>query len=691
VKKLLIKVLFVFILILTNNFVSANQQEKPLKDVSPDSSKKTIISNIDSIKTTSPQKLIPIKNENLLSDNFARNIIRKQTLNRSDYRNASEFTLNFPFGFIRELGSLGQPSEIMLYGNGFKNITYLNDGILINNRLSNSLDANLIQSEGIDSIEVLPLPRGFLYGTNSNISTINVIPSDYSLKKPFTRIKFYQAPNEEGIFDGIFHAQFSERLSTFFEVTHQSTLPRFRNSELSLWQATARLRYIVNNKLTLVGNYNYARSIVQLFGGVDADTIRANYSADQFEEILYDNFLAPVKFNNRYQKASIQNFSVRLLGDFLYNNPTDLTFYFNNGLTEFRQNEVDSSQLQSNIDKIMVNNEFSTYGMRLVQNFNLGFGKLITISELEKTEINTPLLIKEKSSTNFATSAKISISLPNSIGEINLFNKYSDYFGKSYLGFGFDGIVSISKSFSTYIGYSNFQKPFDLFVNEADLYFIDHTKIEKISVTEVKLNYTKDSFDLSLSYFSQNLSNHLLATTIKKLPINNDEIYFFTSKNIKLQGLNLFSNINFWKFNLVTNTSYYFNDENRNELGLPKFISYGGIYYIDTLFNSNLQLKMGINYSSIGKRIGLNIDFERSISTTYTHLIGPTIRSIPSKSSEEFDSEFQLDFFLAGTIQENATLYFVFENLLNNKYFIVPYYPQRERGIRLGVAWEFFD
>jgi hypothetical protein len=56
-----------------------------------------------------------------------------------------------------------------------------------------------------------------------------------------------------------------------------------------------------------------------------------------------------------------------------------------------------------------------------------------------------------------------------------------------------------------------------------------------------------------------------------------------------------------------------------------------------------------------------------------------------------FKSSNQIDFFLAGQLQERAILYFVFENLLNSKYFIVPYYPKQERSVRFGVAWEFFD
>jgi len=59
--------------------------------------------------------------------------------------------------------------------------------------------------------------------------------------------------------------------------------------------------------------------------------------------------------------------------------------------------------------------------------------------------------------------------------------------------------------------------------------------------------------------------------------------------------------------------------------------------------------------------------------------------------SKDFKSASQLDFTIAGTIRKVAIVYFSWENLLNEKYFIVPYYPMRERGIRFGIAWELFN
>jgi hypothetical protein len=55
------------------------------------------------------------------------------------------------------------------------------------------------------------------------------------------------------------------------------------------------------------------------------------------------------------------------------------------------------------------------------------------------------------------------------------------------------------------------------------------------------------------------------------------------------------------------------------------------------------------------------------------------------------NDKFRLDFYLAGRIQDAATFYLIYENILSNKYFVVPYFPMPEGGIRIGLSWDFID
>ena len=60
-------------------------------------------------------------------------------------------------------------------------------------------------------------------------------------------------------------------------------------------------------------------------------------------------------------------------------------------------------------------------------------------------------------------------------------------------------------------------------------------------------------------------------------------------------------------------------------------------------------------------------------------------------SDKTVPQTFQLDLYFAGTIQELATIFIVLENVIDNEYYIVPYYYKQPQMLRLGVSWILFD
>jgi hypothetical protein len=129
-----------------------------------------------------------------------------------------------------------------------------------------------------------------------------------------------------------------------------------------------------------------------------------------------------------------------------------------------------------------------------------------------------------------------------------------------------------------------------------------------------------------------------------------------------LNGIAAGVNLNIWKLLLEER----FNYNSYEEINIPnssriKIHSHSGLYYKDILFDRNLELKTGFVFKFY--------DFE----------------------SDDFESAYQLDFTLVGIIQQVAIVYLSLENLLNEQYFLVPYYPMRERGLRFGLAWELFN
>ena len=704
--KNILLILFIFISI-TNiyaeweveKFLSVQAIEDSLKINFENKTDTTNNSAADSPKKMPVKKIIHLSEQGLVDSTFQNNILHKKNLNKTDYRYTGNFISQTHFGFIRDFGNVGQPAEVLIYGHGFSGSTYLADGINITNRLTNSYDLNLFQSESIDRIELIPLVQGFLYGSNNNPAAINFISSEFQGNIPYTRIKFYQGIYDEGFFDGIFNSTISNKISLSAEITNQSAGQRYDNSGQSAWLASARLRYILSDKINFIAGYSYAKTNTPLNGGVNLDSIISSSSTENIEDILYNNIQAPVNYINKYQKVTSHNFYFKTLADIIPQSPTSLTFYYQDVLNEFRQNDSTSkSNLQSNVAAIMNNNSYKTIGMNINQVIKLNSISLRTIAGYEHNKFVTPLILNDLDINSAWLTAQMKFSLFDNKITSSVFAKYLKCGSNNLNGYGADFSFNIINGLNVYAGYSEYERPYSNFwqFSTAD----DFTS----KSFEAAVSYNDEVINFRTGYFIS--TNYDAAIPILTLNTNenstkNESTFFIGKDDVTTSGANIKIDIKFWKLLLTTNSSYYFSKAYRDKTGLPEFIMQGGIYYIDTLFNSNLKLNAGINYSSIGNRNNLYYDFEKSISTTHAGIIDAvsgSIKYLPhssilrcSKKTLNISSDFQIDLFVAGQIQDNATIYFTFENILNNKYYLIPYYPMYERGMRFGVAWEFFN
>ncbi len=660
--------------------VTANQ--------SADTSRSILKTSRDSTAGAPKKELLqPIHFQKLMIENSASTVYTRNNLGELDYRYAGDWFRNFPFGFMRDLGTIGQPNEVLLYGQGFGNVAFLSNGISINNRLTNSFDLNLFQSESIGSLEIIPLPLGFLFGSQNNSVSVNLIPRIPNINKPYSRIKFYQASNTEGLIDGTFSIMPYHKLNTYFEITNQSTYGAFSNTDLSNWGATARADYLLSNSVNIIANYRYFKSIVQLNGGVDINAIGNNYPNSPISSVLYDQRLAPASYTNRYQKVSGHDFSLSLLGNFLNNSFTDLSIYYQTNLTEFRQNE-DYTNLQSNASVIIDNNESKVLGANLRQDFRSDLFNLTSIANIERVNYSSPLLPNDFN-RNYASVAGIAgLNIFDNSFKPSVFAKYLRLGGNNYFGAGAFATVDLENSIKLFGTVSSYEKPRSVFEEQFVLPGVALDK-QKITSFELRAEYRNKFVKAGLGIFNQAASNSLFSAALKEDSAITSRAIYFTMKDLSLQGINLNLDFRIWKILLSTNTSFYFNDQSRHDYKLPLFTSSGGVYYVDTLFNRNLKLKTGINYYSVGDQDYTSIDFEKSIVSNYTY--DPSTHAASLISNSQITPSFQIDFFLAGHIQNSAIIYLVFENLLNANYFISPYYPKQSRGLRLGVAWEFLD
>jgi|WetSurSiteA1Bulk_404760.scaffolds.fasta_scaffold02711_1 outer membrane cobalamin receptor len=575
-------------------------------------------------------------------------IINKRTFLFDQYRYTGDLLRSFSLNFTKDFGFIGYPNETFIYGVGNSGISYLQDGVFLNNRYTNSLDLNLIQSEDIDSIEIVPSPRGFLYGPYNSPVAVNFITRDFIPPMPYARIRYYEGPDGEAMIDGKFSAMVAKRWNYSFQLTNRSKDETYTNTELSLWQFNTKLKYLLSNSVNLQAYYYYVDKEQGLNGGVDYDSL--SRSSEDPNADLYDPIAAPVFYPNQKLDITQHNVGLRTLAKPFDYSQLDLSIYYRYGLDELRdfQDSIDISRDEEN----------KKFGASLNFYYSFDYITLQLLSEYQKimTDIHNNYGDSNSEDERYSIAGLISLHTLDKSLKLSIFFKTLDWINPNmgnYGGIGIDLRYMLNNLFSFYAGYS----VRDEYLNGEAPSF------------ETGFRFEDSGLLFDAKYFNNKYSDYRFWSGGPEIIINYSSV---------IEGIGLNLNYKFWLLLLETNTSYYIKakydgtlenyiDETAN---IPDWQFIGGLYVNDHFFEDNLNLKAGFKFYYTGK-----------INSSEYYYLGVT----------SVESTNKLDFNLAGEIQKVAIFYFQWENLFGNEYYITPYYPMPERNIKFGLAWELFN
>jgi len=606
----------------------------------------SVKSTIESLATISETASHPLYYQPF---SYQSTFIRRTDILRNDYRYTGDFLKLFPFSFERSYGFIGQPNDIYLYGERSNATNYFIDGVPISSTLFYSLDFNHIQNEDIDSIEIIPLPRGFMYGFSTNPVSVNFISKDIIPTKPYSRIKYYEGPFGEAFIDGIFSMHLFKDLIASVDITNRKVDDSYKNSAFSIWQLNSKLRYILSDDVNLIGSYYFSKSETGINGGVNVDVIRQ--TTQDINSILYNATRAPVYYENNSLDSKRHNFGLKLLAEPFENAYSVISLYY-----KFYQNDYNASYNLGNSkstakDKILgvlLDQRFSFDPIQL--SLQTGYQSLKHNPMYTSSDSLDLGFLLDNSTLDYKTffiSPILSFALLDSVFVPSIYFKYADIlqrnssFGmetqEKFNGFGTDLSIFLNENYGFYFGYSKFD----------DNYFVS----EKIKTIEFTLSYKDGN-----NRFSTGLFNKKSSAT-------------------NLWGIGLNGSYLIWKVELEGRLSQYFVEKGSLEvINMPETKVTVGIYYKDLLFNSNLDLKTGFLAYYTGKQ---------------------NLRYLPiphwGTLYDDVNASLTIDFTISAEIQKAAIVYFTWENLLNKKYYITPYYPMLGRNIRFGVAWEILN
>jgi hypothetical protein len=606
----------------------------------------------DSINILKADTIQPVYQKSFYNKSF---FINKTEFYRRSYNYSGDIFNLVPFIFVPGHGLAGHPDNLMMFGTGSLQNTYLYNGISLNDYSELPFDLNRISSEYIDSVEILPLPRGFIYGINNNQAAVNFLGKDFLSISPYTRIKYYEGPYGEGFIDGTFNSIIFRDFNLYIDITNRKSDERYLNSgtDYSMWSASLQLKYLLNENINILSGYIYSNTNTGVGGGINIFNLPA--TINDFSEAIYSERLASVFYPTLRFNTFMDNVYIKSLATFGTFSFTDLSLYYRSNRTE----------LNGPLEAGYFDNLFKSKitGVALNQTFSYSFLNLNLLANSESASLRNNLGFREnpgmnsQNVTNLSFAGIVSASLLKSAVTPSVFykinhEKYNQ--AADYSGYGADVSLKLPMNSNLYAGYSEF----------GNKYLTGKSKN-----IQAGFSYNNNhSFKAGISYFDiqrQPLIN--ITDTI----LNINSAYYYPAG---ISGISMDMNVLIGSF-LIEGKIDYYRDKNRDiPVILPSTYITGGVYYKDLLFSDNLDFKGGINLFYYGRR-NLNLSPEAFI-IYQGNTAGPDVR---------------LDLFISGEIQKRAIIFFTWENFLDRRYFIIPFYPMPPAGIRFGVAWELFN
>jgi len=614
-------------------------------------------------KTIRRDTLKPVNQRALNNNSY---FISKNLFQRTNYKTIHDVAENYPLVFVKDYGFAVHPNDLYINGSGVNSSVYLFDGVEANGDMS-WFNPLYIQTENIDSVEIITSARSFLYGINGSSAGMNILTKNRVERAPFTRLRYHEGPFREGTLDAQYSSIVFSRFVLSFDLTSKKVEDVTRKWNSSLWLGNLKLKYFPTDQLNIVASYDYRNYKLSLTGGVDVpalDTLPRD--ADKtLEETVFNTNTGILVDNYSYNKQSYQGVSLKALSTYIQNGYTDLAFYYRSALDEYRQNEPNDASIKNRIPKCIVDVRTKTLGTKLRQTYDFEIFNLDAGADYKIVKYDTNRFVLSNWKSSYSVGGRLSAGLLNGAAEISVFGKSAYYNGFSLNGAGADFTLRFNSRTSIYLGASAFNNV--IREREADTavinYYIGYVADSKI----INTNIIEGGIKYSDNFFSLN------AKVVYRKE-NSEYDYFGAGAGVTLR---------YWKLLIENTTSYNdrpnsYNLNYDNYIGpmyflttdiLPRFQMNTGIYYKDILFDSNLDLKTGIttrftNYKRQSAMYNYNL-FKQNI--------------------------FTVNFELSGEIQKTAILYFAWENLLNTTYYIVPFYPMPQRIIRFGVSWNFLN
>lgn len=579
------------------------------------------------------------------------------------FRNVYDLSERLPFVYRRNQGFPGQWDELLQFAAPGRFSSLLSGGLPARGSGAGLANLNYYAAEEIDSLEQVPLSRAFLYGFNSGGSVINAVRSERVPPAPITRIRYWEGTYDEAQIEALFSTQLMKRMYISVMMKNHNSPSSYRRSSSSVWSGTADLSYYYSNNLQLFFRYGFANTLTDINGGVNVDTLKKlGYDVTAY---LYDEFAAPVTFEERYYKHKENSYSAELRHKSEFGTTT-LKYLNTNGLFEYRLNEglKDSGNVKakddyaSGLHALLLKHSTELFSLPAELTWHYYYNRY---KNNGSTMYGTP--------ENAATFTLSLISRPTTHHPA-VFGKFIRYGDYNYFGAGADLFV-YNEQGTSYFGFSYYQR---------QPYLQTTSDAASVLQGEFRITRTYDGNHYSVHGYLKRTSDSHSQVSINPAAGGFSNIPVFNALPTESEwGLEARAELHYSRIYTELKMTHQHSVTLSNSYKLlPELQGSADISYRNIHFDSSLVFRGGVILSA------------QSATGSFAYLY-PSLGAVPVNTPEKVPAFFRADAYFTGEIKRAAVVFMVIENLLNAGYYITPYYPMRGVNYRFGINWQLFN
>lgn len=621
----------------------------------------------------------------------------KPQIDWQNYNSAAYLLRSIPGIALHELGNYGHPIFLSMQGSG-ENSSGLTRGLeSLSDLLTGIPDYHFVATEAIDSILVPSSHQAFYYGGNGKSFAADVTEKYFDSPRPYSRLRHVEAPYDYLFTDAIFTVNTSEQSNFAIGITRQSLGTsntsstsldtRLSNAGYEAWNLRGDYRTQFSDASVLTIKDHYDHFIRMHNGGLLLE------GSSLFKEDSAFG-LSPVLFNTTMQSEVVRNrieaeFALPLLHDSLALSRFNLSYTSNVFLFLDRLDRSSDALPRLNSKTIWDAVDLSYEDQLSAKFFDLHFSGLI-----RRYQVRNSPFIPARSGINFMGKGKLLLRFDPI--ELEGLLRYENSFGKTTLGIGASASVSLMDALEMWSGLSVSARAPSLFESEWQSprfpRFGSESNAEKIFIAEAGTRWQHRNISFDARGFFRHTDN-VLRLFISQSNLTEegrflsiiDEVYS-TGSAIEHAGVSMQFTLSYWRIHLTSNVALVAEmvsgqSENQN----TRLYGNGELFFRDELIANVLDVRAGIRYdfSSAYNPPTFNPEIQRYGSVWQ-------ITNAAEEQGRYFSKHATLSPFLFAKIK-TATIHFIWENVLDERYVTTMFYPMPGRGIRFGVTWTFFD